>query len=34
VLELKVGNDGPDPIHDDDVMVILGPIEGREKRLF
>lgn len=34
VGELKVGHHGADPIHDDDVMVIFGPIQGRIIRLF
>ena len=34
VIETKIGDDGLDPIHDDDVVVILSPIEGCEIRLF
>ncbi len=34
VRELKVGDEGPDPVHDDDVMVFFGPIQGCIVRLF
>ena len=34
VCELKVGNNCPDPVHDDNVMVLFGPIQGRKIRLF
>src|SRR5437899_1427333 len=33
VLELEVGDNRPDPIYDDHVMVLFGPIQGREIRL-